>query len=53
MLQTLATVEGSVAGSKATSRELEKLFEELDNLSDSGGELDNVSQVITVKYRKI
>ena len=37
---------GSVAGStQATSRELQALFEELDNLSDSGGELDNMSQV--------
>ena len=31
-----ATAEGSVAGTQATSRELEALFEELDNLSDSG-----------------
>ena len=36
---------GTAQGSQATSRELQALFEELDNLSDSGGELDNMSQV--------
>ena len=36
----------AMAESQATSRELEALFEELDNLSDSGGELDNISQVL-------